>query len=198
MESYPIGKLNFATRVTSASIANISEFATLKVFTASFALNAPGPSGSSGSSFTNTGPVGPQGATGPQGPKGLGVYLIASSLVTCSYAQSLGYSSVDGTTACSAGQGTYYSNTSTLTFATLLFGDVKQQTNASTGYYSNGSTYWYVLSGNLQDSGTACSGGGGGGGGGCSGTCYDGAGCTGGCSCSTNEGFGFCQDPEPQ
>jgi hypothetical protein len=83
MESYPIGKISFATKVISASSANTSSFATLKVLTASIALDAPGPSGSSGSSFPVSGTPGPQGPAGPQGPKGLGVYLLADTLATC-------------------------------------------------------------------------------------------------------------------
>lgn len=83
MESYPLGKVSFATKVISASSANTSSFATLKVLTASIALDAIGPSGSSGSNFPVSGSVGPQGPQGPSGSKGLGVYLLADSLATC-------------------------------------------------------------------------------------------------------------------
>jgi len=83
MESYPLGKISFATKVISASSANTSSFATLKVLTASIGLDAIGPSGSSGSNFPVSGSVGPQGPAGPDGPKGLGVYLLGDSLATC-------------------------------------------------------------------------------------------------------------------
>jgi hypothetical protein len=83
MESYPVGKISFANKVISASVANTSSFATLKVLTASISLNSPGPSGSSGSAFAVSGSVGPRGETGPSGSKGLGVYLLSSILGTC-------------------------------------------------------------------------------------------------------------------
>lgn len=85
MESYPLGKSNFASFTTSASLAARSSFLLARVNTASIALNFTGSIGPSGSGFTNTGSIGPQGPTGPTGPKGLGVYLLSSSRATCCY-----------------------------------------------------------------------------------------------------------------
>lgn len=199
MQSYPIGKINFAARVTSASIANIASFATLKVATSSFGINYPGPIGASGSTFAVSGTVGPQGPAGPQGPPGLGVYLLSSSLVTCSYAFSLG-SAATAETACSAGTSTYYSANATLANGVFIYYDTRRTVAAFAGYYSNGTNAWSNDgSGQLTDQ-TTCVGGSplpppppSGGGGGCTGySCTDGVGCPEGCYCSTNEGMGTC------
>lgn len=83
MQSYPLGKTNFATSVTTASIAARASFLGARVFTASVAMNFSGSVGPSGSGYTKAGSIGPTGPTGPQGPKGLGVYLLSSSRASC-------------------------------------------------------------------------------------------------------------------
>lgn len=204
MQSYPLGKTNFATRVTSASIAASATFLNARVNTASFALNAPGPSGSSGSVYTNIGAVGPQGPIGPQGPKGLGVYLLSSTIASCSYAFSLGYSA-GGTAqdACVAVQSTYYSAATVLANDVYIYFNTKRTVAAFAGYYSNGSNAWFTDGDGRLYNESTCTGGGEpppsppGGGGGCSGTCFDGVGCEVGCYCSTNEGAGVCSDQAP-
>lgn len=202
MQSYPIGKTNFAARVVSASVANVATFATLKVATASFGINFPGPSGSSGSTYTFYGPTGQQGPAGPQGPQGFGVYLLSSTRVTCSYAFSLGYSST-GTAqdSCVATPSTFYGSDGTLNAGDTIYNNTSRTIPAYSGYYSNGTLAWFNDGGGVLTNETACEGGGGGsppgGGGGCSGTCFDGVGCTEGCYCSSNEGAGTCSESPP-
>jgi hypothetical protein len=83
MQSYPLGKVNFATTVTTASVSLQSSFLTSTINTASVALNFSGSIGPSGSGYTKVGATGVTGPTGPQGPKGFGVYLLSSTRATC-------------------------------------------------------------------------------------------------------------------
>ena len=83
MQSYPLGKTNFATSVTTSSLSATAAFLQSSVPTASIALNFSGSIGPSGSGYIKSGSQGVTGPTGPQGPKGLGVYLLSSSLATC-------------------------------------------------------------------------------------------------------------------
>lgn len=200
MQFYPLGLTSFATRVTSASISNVATFLTIPVVpTASFGLNFIGPSGSIGASYTRTGATGPEGPQGPAGPKGLGVYLLSSARVTCSYAFNFGYAALEEprSSACIAIPSTYYSTAASFTTGDTLYTTERRTTTVVNGYYSDGTTVWQTTSG-VADAGTSCiGGGGGGGGGGCSSTCEDGVGCSAGCVCSTNVGVGFCQEEQP-
>lgn len=86
MQSYPFGTPPYITKVTSASNALSASFTndTITINTASIGLNSTGPQGAPGTNTTISGPTGTQGATGPQGPTGLGIWLLSSSLATCS------------------------------------------------------------------------------------------------------------------
>lgn len=207
MQFYPLGIINFATKVVSASSANLATFLTIPVVpTASIALNFTGPSGSAGNSYQKQGAQGPTGPQGPTGSKGLGVYLLASFRATCSYAQSLSYSTISAQSACDNqfnNTNTYYSGQSVLGLYAQLFTDVRRTINVSTGYYSNGFTSYYVDQSEYVDfpgiqSSTACITGGGGGGG-CGGPCNDNNPCGGPCVCSASgtDVIGMCQDPIP-
>lgn len=208
MQSYPLGKTNFATSVTSASFSNIANFLTANVSTASFAANFPGPQGPSGSTYTNIGIEGPQGPSGSQGPQGFGVYLLSSSLATCAYTFSLGRALAPSGTAeqaCIAIPSTYYSDQSPLGFGVTIYTDLNLTIVPDAGYYSDGTTAWSFDGGVIDNLGVACAGGGdggeGGGGGGICGTsCGYGQACPSGCYCSVDENsfsLGTCQEPEP-
>lgn len=83
MQSYPLNKTNFASSVTSASLAKQASFINVRVNTASIALNITGSRGPSGSAYTKVGIDGPNGPIGPSGSQGLGVYLLSSSRALC-------------------------------------------------------------------------------------------------------------------
>ncbi len=63
---------------------------------------------------------------------------------------SLGYSVVDGNTACATGAGTYYASSgSTLQNGTIIYTDSALTTPAPVGYYSDGLNWWFISGGGL-------------------------------------------------
>jgi hypothetical protein len=154
MEFYPLGRTDFATRVTTASIALTGSFLTIPVVpTSSTATNRPGPQGPSGSTFTFTGVTGPAGPQGPSGSQGFGVYLLAAARrAFCGYTFTLGSSLVGPGTACNRYNSSlteeYYSNDSSLTLGDPLYTElVANPPTASNGYYADATNYWVVTGG---------------------------------------------------
>jgi hypothetical protein len=63
---------------------------------------------------------------------------------------SLGYSVVDGNTACATGAGTYYASSgSTLQNGTIIYTDSALTTPAPVGFYSDGLNWWFISGGGL-------------------------------------------------
>lgn len=188
MQFYPLGRSDFATKVTTASLAFTGSFLTIPVVpTASIAENRLGPRGPSGSTFTFTGVAGPVGPRGPSGSQGFGVYLLTGSRrAFCGYTFTLGSSLVGPGTACNRYNSSlteeYYSNESSLTMGDPLYTElVANPPTASNGYYADATNYWVVTNGTVNAP-TLCSS--------CAGlgaACSDNSEC-----CSGNCAFGTC------
>lgn len=169
MESYPLGKVNFATSVTTASLASQSLFLSATINTASVALNFSGSRGPSGSVYTKFGSDGPNGSVGPQGPKGLGVYLLSSSRASCcnrfdSFFNWIASADSFGLDQCDTNKYTYSlgafinSTCSSLDDGCPVYSDSSCQSILLFRGITDGSGQYYVLSnGNISGAPQSCS-----------------------------------------
>lgn len=158
MQSYPLGKTNFATSVTTASLSATATFLLSSVSTASIALNFSGSIGPSGSEYIKSGSQGVQGPAGPTGPKGFGVYLLSSSLASCcnqfdSFTGWIGTTDSSGFGQCDTGKYTnsigafIYSTCSSLNNGCVVYSNSTCVTALPYNAITDGSGTYYELNG---------------------------------------------------